>query len=120
MTLDMKPAIKQLVRSFALFIALTSTLACSMHVNADQGDQQDKQPLQMFFVSAVLQHVDDINRVKLFHAVQSAPSSAEAELSFVEMANRDFPDYLVVTTLTTPVTEIKAPTCERKSLPISI
>lgn len=109
MTFNIKSSIKQLVRTFAMFVTLSAALTCSMHASADQGNQQSTQPLQLqvFFVSAILQRADDATTLKLVHGMQSAPTSAEAEQSFVKLVKIDFPGNSVFTMLTSSANSFK-------------
>ncbi|ABE46872.1 hypothetical protein [Polaromonas sp. JS666] len=123
MTFNIKSSIKQLVRTFAMFVTLAAALTCSMHATANQDDQQATQSLQVFFVSAILQRADDATTMKLVHGVQSAPTSAEAELSFVKLIKSDFPGYSVFTMLTSSANSFKPAAYGKKgkkSLAVSI
>lgn len=120
MTFNIKSSVTKMARSVALLFAFSAVLTCSMQAKADLGDQQGKQSLQIYFVSAVLQLKSDLNIIKQVHSIQNARSDVEAELSFVSLINRDFPDYSVLTTLTSPASAIEAPACERKSLAVRI
>lgn len=120
MTLKIKSGIKKSGRFFALFLALAAALTCSMQANADQPDQQGEQPLQIYFVSAVLQLKSDRYTIRPVHAIQSARSGGEAEQLFVTLLNRGFPDYSVLTAITTPASEFKAPARESQSFAVSI
>jgi hypothetical protein len=120
MTFKIKSGIKKSARFFALFLALAAALTCSMQANADRRGLQGDQPLQIYFVSAVLQLKSDRYTIRPVHAIQSARSGDEAEQSFVTLLNRDFPDYSVLTTLTTPASEIKEPAGQSQSFAVSI
>ena len=106
MTSSIKSGLKQWVRSGAWFVALAVALTCSMRVSADQQDQVENTPVQLFFISAVLQRPDDITAVKIVHSVEAGRTSTEAEKSFVSQLDRNFPEYTVLTTLTSSVDSI--------------
>lgn len=106
-------------RTLILNLALAVACACALQVNAQQIEKQSTS-LQIYFVSAVLQLKTDANIIKPVHSIQNARSDEEAERSFIALINRDFPDYAVLTTLTSPASAIKAPACERQSLAVNI
>lgn len=106
MTFNIKFGLKKWGRSSAWFMALTVALTCSMGVSADQQDQVENTPAQLFFISAVLQRPDDITAVKIVHSVEAGRTSTEAEKSFASQLDRNFPEYTVLTTLISSVNSI--------------
>ena len=106
-------------RTLILYLALAVACSCALQVNAQQ-IEMPKSTLQIYFGSAVLQLKTDANIIKPVHSIQNARSGEEAEQSFIALINRDFPDYAVLTTLTSPASAIKAPACERQSFAVNI
>lgn len=106
-------------RTLFLSIALAIACSCALQAHA-QPVEKPKATLQIYFVSAVLQLKTDANIIKPVHSIQNARSEEEAEQSFIALIKRDFPDYAVLTTLTSPASAIKAPPCERQSFAVNI
>ncbi len=109
----------KMTRTLFLSFALAIACSCALQVNAQQVEKPTS-TLEIYFVSAVLQLKTDANIIKPVHAIQNARTVEEAERSFIALINRDFPDYAVLTTLTSPASSIKAPACERQSLAVNI
>lgn len=77
---------------------------------ADDG-QAPRAASQVYFVTMILQSKADSNVIKPVHSVVSEGSVELAEARFLAVVQRDFPEYKVITTLTSPSTAITAPAC---------
>lgn len=67
--------------------------------------------MKVYFVSSVLQKTGEAGVIKLVHSVQSAASARIAAATFEGMIRKDFPDYLVATTLVSRGADIRLPAC---------
>lgn len=120
MTLRANPGRKKYQRLITNILGLVVALTCSGRAAADRNGLLEVPSLQTFFISSVLQRPDNSAEIKLVHSLEVARSSTEAEQHFLEQMVRDFPDYLVVTTLTTPATAAKSTPAINKSVSVNI